>query len=283
MINSTNYEWTRLLRKVMSEGQETSPRGQKTKELLGFQTRVNMRAPIVNVPGRIEGKYFAFMFAEAYWILTGDDRVETIAPYSAAISKFSDDGDHFFGAYGPKIYAQLPYVLDKLSQDSDTRQAVINIWRENPPATKDVPCTLSVEFLIREGRLHVIDTMRSSDCWLGWPFDVFNFSMLAQFVCLKLHEYTGRYVRPGTLFLNAGSQHIYERNFAKIEKILRDPRDCSSGYWETDMTPGGVTPPSSAEFLLRLHNLRDSAFRGESITDGIHHPGLSQMFKELEP
>jgi len=204
--------WRQTLDDILSYGFASTPRGKSCVELIGNQTIVDMRYPIVTNKARNLG--YKFMAAEAYWILSGDNRVETIKNYSQAISSFSDDGVTFFGAYGPKIVDQIDYVVAKLLEDPSSRQAVINIWRENPPKTKDVPCTLSLQFVIRDRSLCCIATMRSSDIWLGWPYDVFNFSMISATVLLKLIEKREALsvIDLGLLFLTAGSQHFYDTN-----------------------------------------------------------------------
>jgi thymidylate synthase len=203
-----------------------------------------MRFPVVNIPERNMG--FKFMTAEAAWILSGDNRVETIAPFSKAITKFSDDGVFFHGAYGPPVIDQLSYICRLLSEDQDTRQAVMTIWRKNPGQTKDVPCTISVQWLIRDGKLHCVDNMRSSDLWLGWPYDVFNFSMLSYYIRSFLEYYNGLKVEVGNLHLFAGSQHIYERNFQAVEDILQD--------YTTEHT--FTTPPEAVDVSRQLYPLR---------------------------
>lgn len=199
----------------------------KIKEIVGAKSVVNMNYPTVTIPER--GVGYKFMAAEAWWILSGRCDVDGIAPFSKEISKFSDDGSTFFGAYGPKVVQQLQYVVNTLKRDRDSRQAVINIWRENPPMSKDIPCTLSAQFLIRENRLHCIDTMRSSDAWLGWVYDVFNFSMLSAYVAIHLRqfpEFDG--LELGNLILHMGSAHIYEKNLPAIEAILNKRSTCVS-------------------------------------------------------
>lgn len=209
--------WLQLLDKINRYGDLYAPRGQETFEIIGQQSVVDMRWPIVTIPERQMG--YKFMSAEAAWILSGDNRVETISPYSRMISQFSDDGETFFGAYGPKIVDQLDYIITSLLKDADTRQAVINIWRENPPASKDLPCSISVQFLIRKNKLHCQYTMRSSDVWLGWVYDVFNFSMLSGVILLALKEHYPQ-LELGFLTLTAGSQHIYERDREGISRVL---------------------------------------------------------------
>lgn len=211
-----NRAWCNLLREVMNDGNEVSPRGQLTKELPQRTTVVDMRQPVLTIDARKLS--YKFMAAEAFWILSGDDSVAGIAPFNKNISKFSDDGERFFGAYGPKIVSQLPYVVSKLNEDKDTRQAGLTIWRESPAPSKDIPCTVAIFFSIRRGRLNCHVFMRSSDCWLGVPYDVFNFSMLSHLVCARLYE--RHRVTPGKLYLTAASAHIYDINFDGVRRCL---------------------------------------------------------------
>lgn len=214
-----------LIRNILDFGDETSPRGMRVKELRGISVCFDMRRPLVTKPARNLG--YRFAPAEAAWILGGDNRVERIKRYSRFIWEFSDDGFFYQGAYGPKVVDQLSYVCDMLSADPDTRQAVMNIWRENPRPSRDIPCTLSYQFMIREGRLHVIQSMRSSDAWLGYPYDVFNAAMLAGYVMLNLRcrKEKGRTgVGLGTHTMLIGSSHLYEKNWEQAHNLLDDPR-----------------------------------------------------------
>lgn len=210
--------WYQDLHYIYESGGRASPRGQPIREKLGYKSVVDMRYPVITCP--IRGLGYKFMFAEASWILSGSNEVAQIAPFSEKISSFSDDGVTFFGAYGPKIVNQMQYIANLLLSDPDSRQAVINIWRENPPQSKDIPCTISVQFLIRDGNIHVVDTMRSSDLWLGHPYDIFNFSCLAVFLALLLRKKNTEYGL-GQLYMNAGSKHIYSRDFDKVEDVLQ--------------------------------------------------------------
>lgn len=221
-----NNVWLNMVSDVVKYGSTSKPRGMTSKEMIAYRTVTNMRFPIVSFKSRALG--YKFQAAEAAWILSGDNRVESIAPYSKDISNFSDDGIRFFGSYGPKIIDQIAYVARALMKDQDSRQAVINIWRENPGPTKDVPCTLSLQFMIRDGRLNCITSMRSSDAWLGWPYDVFNFSMVSLYLLLYLRQVSGNaeynYLTLGGLYLTAGSQHVYERDMLKVSDCIREPR-----------------------------------------------------------
>ena len=215
--------WLHLLQEVLEKGREVSPRGKKTLEIPCSTVVIDMTRPVVNVRERKLG--YRFMCAEAAWILSGDDRVETIRPYSPQIASFSDDGVKFFGAYGPKFREQLDYVVGTLVEDTNSRQAVFNIWRENPPRSKDTPCTLSCAFMIRGGKLETYVTMRSNDIWLGTVYDVFNASMWSAYVALSINaayrkKGSNQSLELGDLYHTALSRHIYEENILAAEAIL---------------------------------------------------------------
>ena len=240
--------WLETVNDVLSNGNEISPRDKKTKEILHKTIEVDMKKPVLLAPSRKLS--YTFLAAEAFWILSGDDKVETIAPYNKFITEFSDDSEKFFGAYGPKIQSQLPYVIKKLSEDKNTRQAGLTIWRESPPNTKDVPCTVAIFFNIRDNKLNTHVFMRSSDVWLGLPYDVFNFSMLSYMVCGMLHEHK-IYLDPGSLFLTAASSHLYEIHWEKARACLSDKIDT-----DYELRP---LLWSSPNFLMQtLEELRDS-------------------------
>lgn len=227
MIFSANDVWQKVLADIFCNGWDVHPRegghgAGKTLELLNYSSRIDMQYPVITIPERKLSH--AFMQAEAYWILSGDNRVETIAPHAPSIAKFSDDGETFFGAYGPRIDEQIMYVINTLVRDPQSRQAVMTIWRQNPPKSKDIPCTVAVQWFIRNGRLHCVDTMRSSDVWLGWPYDVFNFSALSFMLLLYLRSRHDMDLRLGSLWLNAGSQHLYDRNIDKARVCMRAPQ-----------------------------------------------------------
>jgi len=215
--------WLSMICEIIADGALVSPRGKLTREIPQNTIKVNMRTPVLDVPDRKLS--YQFMAAEAHWILSGSDRVEDIAPWNKRIADFSDNGETFFGAYGPKLMDQIRYVVSKLDQDKDTRQAGMTFWRENPPETKDVPCTIAMFFNIRDGHLNNHTFMRSSDAWLGIPYDVFNFSMIAHLICGLLNigiDDATKQIKPGTLYLTAASSHLYEEHWKSAIYCVQD-------------------------------------------------------------
>jgi thymidylate synthase len=231
MSFSFNHTWRTLLSSILLNGVEVSPRGQRTKELAQKTIEVDMRRPVLTDPDRKLS--YQGMAAEAHWIVTGDSSLAGIEPWLPKMRDFSDDGLTLAGAYGPRIAEQMAYVVTKLMDDKDTRQATMTLWNRNPGPSKDYPCTVAMDFKRRPDpeyqdlevlNMHVF--MRSSDAWLGIPYDVFSFSMVAHQVCalvntnLSLQGKAYEPITPGTLYLTAASSHLYERNWLEALACL---------------------------------------------------------------
>lgn len=223
MINPTNEAYLELISDIVHEGSLAVCRGHETVEVLNHKTVIDMNYPLVTLTKRRLG--YRFACAEAAWTICGENKVSLLEPYSKQIKNFSDDGIFFFGAYGPKIVDQLEYIGRCFKNDLYSRQAVINIWREKPPVSKDIPCTLNMQFIIRKNSgdnniLHTIVNMRSSDLWLGVPYDWFNFSMISTYVALYLRKILNVEIYLGELTINAGSRHYYKNSFGYNEEQL---------------------------------------------------------------
>ena len=176
---------------------------------------------------------YRYPCAETRWVIAGSNRLD----YSTSIQKtqfpWSDNDIFMAGAYGPKFVDQLSYIVDLLRAKPTSRQAYISFWRESPRKTKDTPCTLGMQFLIREGYLHCITNMRSSDTWLGLPNDMMCFALLAADVLIELKIPD---LKLGTMYLNLGSSHIYMKDLEACTKLLENPdiqpmRDFDFAHW----------------------------------------------------
>src|ERR1035437_3870082 len=194
--------WDDLLAHILNDGENSSPRGMKTKELMNVTICVHHGLKNILVNEKRDLNY-RFMIAEWLWIQAGLNEVELIATYNSVMRKFSDDGYILSGAYGPRLQPQMDYILKTLTK-SDSRQAVATIWTPSPLDSRDVPCTISLQWLIRDDKLHVTVNMRSSDAWLGIPYDFFTFSQLTNYVAMQLG------LPVGMVTMNLASSHLYE-------------------------------------------------------------------------
>lgn len=247
--HKTDSVWLSTLHRLL-QAKKTSPRNFETREIINHTSVVDMSDPIVKIKARKMN--YTFMYGEAYWILWGSNMAQDIVPYCKPIAKFSDDGVRFDGAYGPMVVQQIRYCVDCLNSDPLSRQAVMSIWRPNPRPSKDIPCTVSLQFLIRDGKIHCIANMRSSDIWLGWVYDVFNFSCVANYIRLSLSNSDS--ISLGNLYLNAASQHLYESDAEKAQKVIDS---FSSDTIHPVLNPLTWSQELPSDFHQDLKDLRD--------------------------
>jgi thymidylate synthase len=235
--------WDNALEMILEWGTESSPREMKTKEILGSQIIIaDMRENILVNP--IRGLNYKFMVAEWLWIMAGKDDVESIAKYNKQIAKFSDDGEIFNGAYGPRLAPQWEYVINSLRKP-DSRQSVATIWTPSPTDSRDIPCTIAFQFLLRHDVLHMIATMRSSDAWLGLPYDIFNFSQIGNGLAGRMG------VQPGCLTMQLGSLHLYENHWEQAYEVL------DGQFSKTLRSPYIFNMPPAEAILAAADEVRD--------------------------
>lgn len=222
-----NEAWLKLLERIAAEGVLVSPRGIPTLEILHANCiTYDMSRPVVTQSQRKLN--YKFMAAEALWILRGDNKLAPLTKHVKRMADFSDDGETLAGAYGPRLAPQLEYVVDTLIKDKDTRQATASIWKPSPEPSKDIPCTLAMTLNIRNNRLYQHVYMRSSDGWLGVPYDMFSFAAFAWAACWAYN-----YRRPpgsvalfpGETTISMTSSHLYERDWDNVAKVLEAPQD----------------------------------------------------------
>lgn len=251
-FNFTNLVWKKKLRECSRTFDHiVRPRGMEVKEVIGSSYRVPLPA-YIDLKSR--NTNYSFMFGEAWWIVSGSNRLSDIRHYMESYKNFSDDQQFLRGAYGPKVVDQLPYVVDALIADHDSRQAVMTIWRERPGAGKDIPCTVAAQFFIRDNRLSMIATMRSNDVVLGFTYDVFTFSMIAKAVQLLINERGDYKVGLGFLQVNPGSLHLYETHYEKVDKWLTDEEISPI----RDVVDGISTAKTYEELIWKLREAADA-------------------------
>lgn len=184
-------------------------------------TRCILKSPIRKLPMR-------YMIGELLWYLSGTPRLNAIQLYTHAWDRMSDEGELVNSNYGDRIqhatdeffdptiagghatFNQLAMVEEMLAKHPESRQAVIHIKQARDlirHPTKDVNCTVCLQFLIRNDKLYMTTYMRSNDLWMGFPNDVFQFTAIQIYLAMKLGYQLGTYTHI------AGSLHLYERDY----------------------------------------------------------------------
>ena len=199
-------------------------------EMLGVSIRIlKPRARISRSENR--GKPFSAI-GELLWYLSGSDRLDFIQAYVTEYRRDAVDGV-LEGAYGPRLVAmrgsvnQLDSIFNLLSTKPGSRRAVIQLFNAEDIATehKEIPCTTTLQFHLREGLLHMSVTMRSNDAYWGLPHDVFCFTMLQEMMACRLRVELGEYHQ------YVGSMHVYERYLPQLDRYIEE------GYQQTSEMP----------------------------------------------
>jgi thymidylate synthase len=241
-----------------------APRGHRSRERLAVQFQ--LRDPRQRVPFAPSRRVnIVFNFAEALWYLAGRDDLDFIEYYASSMRSYSMDNRCLTGtAYGPKIFGgaqrhrQYDTIVDLLNRDPDSKRAVIQIFDANElriPDNIDVSCTLGLQFLLREGRLHAVAYLRANDAYRGMVSDVFSFTMLQEFLASELGAELGTYTHV------AGTLHVYEPDNARVVAVLADPAAAGPPPFRMPPMPRGDNRPAVASLLeieeqLRLNRLR---------------------------
>jgi thymidylate synthase len=210
-----------LYREMLSRASNvTASRGANT-EIFGVLIEIEKpRARLSRSETR--GRLFSSL-GELLWYLTEDNRLDFIEPYIPRYRDESEDGIVVYGGYGRRLFRQrgqdqIRNVTRLLRKRPSTRRAVIQLFDAEDLAAdhKEVPCTTSLQFFVREERLHLVATMRSNDAYIGLPHDVFCFTMLQEMIARTINCELGSYRH------FVGSLHLYDRDRPKAASLIEE-------------------------------------------------------------
>ncbi len=204
-----------LYNNLLNNGQQCGGTRGSIHEILGVSLHIlKPRARISRSENR--GKPFSAL-GELLWYLSGSDTLEFIEPY---VSRYADDAVNGIleGAYGPRLMRmrdgidQFASIETLLKDRPESKRAVIQLFNAEDIVTphKEIPCTTTLQFLLRDEHLHMSVTMRSNDAYFGLPHDVFCFTMIQEMMAKRLGVEMGEY------FQYVASMHVYQD---KIEQM----------------------------------------------------------------
>lgn len=181
---TTAHAYPNVISSLSQEPEEGSRIG-GMRERLGVVVRSdNPRTRMIMRPGI----NWAFGLQEcfAYWNGLNPGYVER---YNSQMEEYiQDDGEMLGSAYGRYLrhlpHDQLRRVIDQLSESPRTRRAVINIHnaKYEDYDSNDVACTVYLQFILRDGELNCITSMRSQDMLFGYPYDTNAFQWIQEVV-----------------------------------------------------------------------------------------------------
>ena len=163
------------------------------------------------------------------WITQGNFMVESIGYYQPSVFRLSTDQFRMIGAYGPRLFGvhhlnQMDYVRKTLRDDSTKRKAVASIYLpqfdQHGLPKEEVPCTLNLQYLIRNDSLNAVTFMRSQDVYKILPTDFFVFTMLHEYMTSLL--YAKYNLELGRYHHFSGSFHVYDEDNERVCKSIEN-------------------------------------------------------------
>lgn len=201
-------------------GVSSSPRGRASKELLGYNFIIdNPRDRLVGFKVRDLNPFY--LVGNLLWVLSQSNDLDFITYYNPKGVNFSDDGKILRGAYGKRVFDfdgvnQWNQVVKELKLDPYSRRAIItfHLPQHDWSGSLDTPCTANIQFFIRDGKLNMINHMRSQSAAFVMPYDVFLMTMLQEIMANELNVELGYYHH------FCGSIHYFENEQEMVNNII---------------------------------------------------------------
>ena len=203
--------WKSSLRFITENGTDfIDQNGRVCRQVLNFVMEIKNPSKNITAPIELLSSFKTWKYP----------RLEEISNIMLSSSK-SIDYAYSYGSrifsFGEKIDQINNYIIPLLKQNQSTRRAYVSVWDPAEDATgkSDVPGLTALDFIINEGKLCMTGIIRSNDIFFGWPANVYQLSVLQEYICKKLD------LPPGSLTVFSVSAHIFKDQFEFIEKIIK--------------------------------------------------------------
>lgn len=164
------------------------------------------------------------VIAELFWVMSGSDEIDPfLSFYLPRAELYSDDGETWRGAYGPRIYAhnQLENAINMFKKDGlHTRRSVIDIYQSDIDSgveTKDLPCNNLIHFFVSNGELDMNVFSRSADLvWGVTNVNIPEWTFLQEYVAQRVGVPVGSYTHWCT------NLHVYDFTRTQVDTALKE-------------------------------------------------------------
>ncbi len=240
----SEYQYLKLMADILKDGKNKHTRGVvDVKAIFGYQIRFDMRQgfPLLTT----KKMPFKTLLHELFWFVSGDSSVDYLHEHNIKYwDGFLDDKNDLGRVYGvqwrhwrrPEAaiqleggkpeFDQLQWAIDEIKNNPDSKAIIVNAW--NAGELKEMrlpPCHTMFQFDVTQnksgkggGKLRMQLYQRSSDVFLGLPFNIAQYAMLLHMVA----HLTGLEARE--LIISIGSAHLYNNHLeAAKEQIQRKP------------------------------------------------------------
>ena len=216
--------------------------------------------------------------ARFVWMMAANNRLADIAFYEPRVSHFTDDELTVPGSdYGMRLRQPQPGVdqvketIESLKENPNTRRAAMSIYHPIDTTRResnDISCAFGLLFHNRLGRLHTTVLMRSNNALTLLPFNLFEFSMLAEVMAVE----TG--LKLGEITYFAGSMHLFEKDIDRAKETLN-----SKSLFNPQSMPKMPSDESPLDQLKKLGKL-DADLRHASAA--IDHKSIEEWIDTIK-
>jgi thymidylate synthase len=226
-------QYLELLERILADGAEKADRtGTGTLSVFGHQMRFDLAQgfPLVTT----KKLYLKAIVHELLWFLAGDTNVKYLREHGVTIwDEWADDAGDLGPVYGAqwrswptpdgRAIDQMAEVLAEIRRNPDSRRLIVTAW--NPAELSRMalsPCHCLFQFYVADGKLSLQLYQRSGDAFLGVPFNIASYALLAHMVA----QVTG--LKPGEFIHTLGDAHLYKNHMEQAQlQLSRAPRTLS--------------------------------------------------------
>lgn len=226
------------LRHVLETGAVSDDRtGTGTISTFGMQMRYDLSDgfPLVTT----KKLHLRSIIHELLWFLSGDTNIRYLQENGVSIwNEWADDSGDLGPVYGHqwrrfpafdraadggavmREVDQIADLIQAIHATPDSRRLIVSAWNPGDvPQMALPPCHTLWQVRILGGKLHLQLYQRSADMFLGVPFNIASYALLAQ----MLAHVTGYEV--GDFVHTIGDAHIYSNHLQQVrEQLTRTPR-----------------------------------------------------------
>jgi thymidylate synthase len=223
-------QYLELCKDVLENGVEKTDRtGTGTKSVFGRQLRFDLNEgfPLLTT----KKVHLKSIIHELLWFLSGDTNIRYLKDNGVRIwDEWADENGDLGSVYGSQWRAwetkdgrtidQITYLIEQIKNNPDSRRHLVSAWNVGELDSMALPCChYSFQFYVVDNKLSCMFNMRSTDVFLGLPFNIASYAaltmMIAQVCDLEL----------GELIYSGGDVHIYSNHIKQVElQLMREER-----------------------------------------------------------
>ena len=223
-------QYKELLERVLREGVKKEDRtGTGTISVFGHQMRFNLEEgfPVLTT----KKLHLKSIIYELLWFLNGDTNVKYLQDHGVRIWNewAGPDGDlgHIYGFqwrswpdYKGGSIDQITEAVETIKHNPDSRRIIVSAWNVGDLDNMNLPpCHAFFQFYVADGKLSSQLYQRSSDLFLGVPFNIASYALLLQMMA----QVTG--LKAGDFVHTLGDAHIYVNHLEQVKlQLSRDER-----------------------------------------------------------